>query len=715
MKHEGTPVNLRSREGLVLLFALGVVLGIAFLSYRSWAASGRHADQVEVTQGTVSGVNALLLAVTNAETGQRGFLLTGEERYLEPYRQARVDIPVLLESLRRVAVARADQAQRIESLRPLIDEKLAELALTIELRQTRGFDAALAVVRTDRGRALMGRMRGICREILAVTNARLAEYSQQVRSSGDEGALIAILGCACLFLLLLVANITIQRGVARRQSLIGELQESELRLESVAVEAQTANRAKSTFLSTMSHEIRTPMNVILGYSELMLRDPGLGAKAKANLELIGRSGEHLMGLINDILDMSKIEAGRTELTPLTFNLTRLLDDLAAMFRVRAEAKSLGFEMLVDGESVPYAVADEGKMRQVLINLLGNAIKFTGHGQIRMRITLEHKNGEHKNGESESGGQLWLSARVEDTGSGLTEEEQSKLFEPFTQTSRGAHSQEGTGLGLAISRKYARLMGGDITVSSNRGHGSIFHFAVPIARGDTGVSIQPSAVRRVLAIQKGQEAPRVLVADDHAENRDWLMKLLTSIGFSVQVADNGEAAVRKWEQWNPQLILMDVHMPVMDGLEATRRIKGDARGKETAIVVLTASALDEDRRTASLSGADDFLAKPCREDQLLEKMRALLHVTYEYEELGGNEGQPVAGVPALSAEKLRQLPRDVIEELRSATAGGSKRRLDQLILKVRETEDAESADALQELANKYEYDTLSRLLEEARRP
>jgi len=213
MKHEGTPVNLRSREGLVLLFALGVVLGIAFLSYRSWAASGRHADQVEVTQGTVSGVNALLLAVTNAETGQRGFLLTGEERYLEPYRQARVDIPVLLESLRRVAVARADQAQRIESLRPLIDEKLAELALTIELRRTRGFDAALAVVRTDRGRALMGRMRGICREILAVTNARLAEYSQQVRSSGDEGALIAILGCACLFLLLLVANITIQRGL----------------------------------------------------------------------------------------------------------------------------------------------------------------------------------------------------------------------------------------------------------------------------------------------------------------------------------------------------------------------------------------------------------------------------------------------------------------------------------------------------------------------
>jgi CheY-like chemotaxis protein len=181
---------------------------------------------------------------------------------------------------------------------------------------------------------------------------------------------------------------------------------------------------------------------------------------------------------------------------------------------------------------------------------------------------------------------------------------------------------------------------------------------------------------------------------------------------VRGADNGEAAIRNWEEWNPQLILMDVHMPVMDGLEATRRIKANARGKDTAIVVLTASALDEDRRTVSQSGADDFQAKPCREDELLEKIRVLLNVAYDYEEISGTEGQPLAGLAALSADRLRHLPPELIEELHNATLSGNKRGLNKLILKVRETEDPGSAHALQELADKYEYDALARLLEEA---
>ncbi|HTC90129.1 MAG TPA: response regulator, partial [Bryobacteraceae bacterium] len=542
------------------------------------------------------------------------------------------------------------------------------------------------------------------------TNTRLGEYSKQARSSEDEGASISILGGACLFLLLLVANITIQKGAARQQALIDELRQSEQRLGSVAADAEAANRAKSTFLSTMSHEIRTPMNAILGYAQLMLRDPTLGAKAKANLAIIGRSGEHLMGLINDVLDMSKIEAGCTELSPVTFNLPVLLDDLAAMFRLRAEAKALGFEMLVSGETMPYVVADEGKIRQVLINLLGNGIKFTQHGQIQMHVTLEVRT----TGEARNRGQVWLSACVEDTGSGLTKEEQTKLFAPFTQTSRGVHSQEGTGLGLAISRKYARLMGGDITVSSQPGQGSIFRFEVPIEPGDAGVAIQPSALRRVVALQQGQEAPRVLVVDDHPENRDWLMKLLTAIGFSVRVAANGEAAIQEWSEWSPGLILMDVHMPVMDGLEATRRIKANPGGKETAIVVLTASALDQDRSAVSKSGADDFVAKPCREDELLEKMRGLLHIVYDYGADGGADGEPVSGLAALSAGRLAQFPPELLEELRAATLSGSKRGLDKLILKARQIEDAAVADALQLLADKYDYDALTRLLDEARR-
>jgi CheY-like chemotaxis protein len=433
----------------------------------------------------------------------------------------------------------------------------------------------------------------------------------------------------------------------------------------------------------------------------MLRDPGLGIDAKENLRIIGRSGEHLLALINDVLDMSKIEAGRTELNPVTFNLPGLLADLAAMFRLRAEAKALQFEMLFDGESVPYVVADEGKIRQALINLIGNAIKFTQRGQIKLHVTLDQRRAN----------QLWLSACVEDTGSGISIEELGTLFELFSQAKGGINStHEGTGLGLAISRKYARLMGGDVTVTSTLGRGSIFRLDIPIERGDAGVAVRGSTHRRVIGLCAGTKAPKIMVVDDQPDNRDWLTKLLTSIGFSVRGADNGEAAIRSWEEWNPRLILMDVHMPVMDGLEATRRIKADPRGKDTVIAVLTAGAMDEDRRAVSQSGADDFLTKPCREDELLEKIRGLLNIDYDYEEMSQAGDPSLAGL-ALSAERLGQLPRELVEELRNATIKGNKRLLDKVIFKVRAT-DAESEHALQGLADKYEYDALTRLLEEA---
>jgi signal transduction histidine kinase/CheY-like chemotaxis protein len=719
MKHEVTPVSLHPREGpALLLLAFAVVLLIGLLSYRGSTTFGRRTDQLEVTQRLVSGINALRSSVTDAETAQRGFVLTGEDRYLGPYRQARTDIPALLKSLGTLSRARPDQAERIEHLDSLVNEKLGELDLTIELRRSKGFDASVAVVRSDRGRAVMEQVREICLQIQAVADRSLAQYSEQARRSQREGALISILGGCSLFLLLLVATFTIQRGVGRRKILIGELQQSERRLEDLAAEAQAANRAKSTFLSTMSHEIRTPMNAILGYAQLMLRDPSLGADAKANLKIIGRSGEHLLGLINEVLDMAKIEAGRMDLNSVTFSLSSLVGDLASMFRLRAEAKGLRFEMLLDGESVPYVVGDEGKLRQALINLVGNGIKFTARGYVKLHVTLthvplervplEHVTLEHVTVEPGSGNRLWLSAQVEDTGWGITDEEQGKLFEPFSQIRRAVYSQEGTGLGLAISRKYARLMGGDITVTSSPGTGSIFRLEIPLERGDAGVAVRRSASRRVIGIRAALEAPRILVVDDHPEGREWLMKLLTSVGFSVQGADNGDAAIQNWEQWNPHLILMDMHMPVMDGLEATRRIKAHPWGKETVIIALTASALHEDRLAVSQSGVDDFIVKPCREDELLDKMRARLNIAYDYEETSEVEGQPGAPAAAPSSGRLGPLPPELVEELRNATLSGNKTLLDRLILKAPET----SAHALQELADRYEYDALTRLLDEA---
>jgi signal transduction histidine kinase/DNA-binding NarL/FixJ family response regulator len=480
------------------------------------------------------------------------------------------------------------------------------------------------------------------------------------------------------------------------------LHEANAQLTRTKADAEAANRAKSTFLSTMSHEIRTPMNAILGYAQLMLRDPHLGVDAKANLKIIGRSGEHLLAIINDVLDMSKIEAGRLELNLTTFDLAGLLHDIAAMFRQRAEAKGLSFEMLVDGESVPCVVADEGKIRQVLINLLGNAIKFTLSGRIGLRATVEQRGDDR----------LWLAMRVEDTGSGISDEDQDKLFEPFTRAKGTLNTQEGTGLGLAITRSYATFMGGNVSFTSRLGVGSLFHFEIPMERGAAGVAVGRSAFRRVVGIRGGTKAPGILIVDDQFENRDWLTKLLTSIGFSIQCADNGETAIRSWEQWAPRLILMDLHMPVMNGLEATRKIKADPRGKGTAIVVLTASVLDDDRRTVFEGGADDFLAKPCGEDELLEKIRTILNIDYEYEEEDVAGGQLTALAAHLSPQRLGQLPPGLRNDIRSAVVTGNRRALDQLILRVHETGDGETANVLRELTIRYEYDSLLRSLEEA---
>jgi PAS domain S-box-containing protein len=499
----------------------------------------------------------------------------------------------------------------------------------------------------------------------------------------------------------ITAASAIARDISDRKHAEQQIRNLNRELEATAAEADAANRAKSTFLSTMSHEIRTPMNAILGYAQLMLRDPKLGADARENLKIIGRSGEHLLALINDILDMSKIEAGRVDLNPVTFNLSKLLNDLTAMFRLRADGKGLRFEMLADGEALPYIVAEEGKVRQVLINLLGNAVKFTRLGHIKLHVTLE----------SRETGQLWLAASVEDTGAGMTEEDQQKLFRPFTQAKASTDSLKGTGLGLAISRKYARLMGGDITFTSQPGSGSVFRFEIPVGHGDAGVAMKRSVPRHVIALQPGQEITRILVVDDNRENRDWLMKLLSSIGFAVRGAEDGEAAIRNWQTWHPRLILMDVHMPVMNGLEATERIKKDPRGKETIIVALTASAMDGDRQAVVQSGANAFVSKPCREDELLETMRSLLDIKYDYAEADESECQPAAAGLALSAESLRQLPRELIEEIHRATLTGNKKLLDRLIVKVREVGDTRSGDGLKELADKYDYDALTQLLEE----
>jgi PAS domain S-box-containing protein len=488
------------------------------------------------------------------------------------------------------------------------------------------------------------------------------------------------------------------RDITERKRLDQVLQEKNVELESAKSvaekakeSAEVANRAKSAFLANMSHEIRTPMNAILGFSQLMLRDAGLTLLQNKHLQIINRSGEHLLALINDILEISKIEAGRSTLNPVAFDLNGMLDEIELMFRIRTDEK--GLRILVErvGMLPGCVVGDANKLRQVFVNLIGNAVKFTSKGGISVRVGVKDS----------AGTALRLVVEVEDTGAGIAEEEVSKLFRPFEQAASGRKIQTGTGLGLAISREFVRLMGGDISVSSQLGKGSIFRFEINIEAGRASALAKKAESRRVTGLQPGQPTCRVLIADDKHDNRILLTQMLGRIGFDVREVVNGEQAVQEFTKWHPQIILMDTRMPVLDGYEAIKRIRAKVDGKKVRIVSVTASAFDEDRKKAMENGADDFLGKPFREEVLLEKIKALIGVDYIYAD------EPSALLPEkdhaddVFQERVASLPEALIGQLHDATLSADLDRILDIIQQL-EHHDANVAGKMRSLAENFDY-------------
>ncbi|MBN2040379.1 MAG: PAS domain S-box protein, partial [Spirochaetes bacterium] len=409
-------------------------------------------------------------------------------------------------------------------------------------------------------------------------------------------------------------NVTGLVGINRDITHIKEFEEN---LKEAKEAAESANIAKSVFLSSMSHEIRTPLNAILGYSQLLQNDGTLSEEQKSWLEIINRSGEHLLILINDILEVSRIESGHITFNPSNFDLHALLRDIEAMFRIKTDAKNLTLLFEHADELPGYITTDEAKLRQIIINLVGNAVKFTKEGGLALRARVKHENDKTR-----------LVVEVEDTGPGISEKDMGKMFQKFGQAEAGIR-EGGTGLGLAISQQYARLMGGIITVKSEEGKGACFILTIDIDGSET-LDKEEKKRGRVIGLKPGLKQYRILIADDNADNREFLRIMLTSAGFDVEEARDGNDAIAKLKIWRPELILMDMQMPVLDGYEATRMIKAMENGK-IHIIAVTASAFQEDRQKAIDAGADAYLRKPFKERELFDRIKEVCAgVQYVYQ-------------------------------------------------------------------------------------
>ena len=390
--------------------------------------------------------------------------------------------------------------------------------------------------------------------------------------------------------------------------------QEELRLAKEA--ADQANVAKSKFLANMSHEIRTPLNAMLGFTQVLLHDVSLGPEQKEFLGHIMSSGEHLLTLINDVLEMAKIEAGRHRLSLVDFDLAQVLTQIASMFRGRVDPAVVFRLELADG-LVRQIVADRDRLSRMVINLVANAVRFTRAGYVLLRAETVARGPER----------LELNITVEDTGTGIAAGDLERIFRPFEQA-EGARQSGGTGLGLTLSRQYAQLMGGRVEVESTLGAGSRFRLTVPVEVAVPSHDA-PAPGYQISGLEPGQPIFKVLVVDDEPANRDLLKAVLQPLGFVLATAECGDDALTLAQEWHPNVIFMDLRMPGMDGVEATKLLKSTPSLARIPVVAITAGAFEEERREALEAGADEFIRKPFRRNDILATLGQLLGIRWRF--------------------------------------------------------------------------------------
>jgi PAS domain S-box-containing protein len=520
---------------------------------------------------------------------------------------------------------------------------------------------------------------------------------------------------------------------------ITQRKQAEAALQEAKEAAEHANTAKSAFLANMSHELRTPLNAILGFAQLLVNDKTIPSDRREQLQIVKRSGEHLLTLINDILEMSKIEAGRVTLDETDFDLYVLLDSLEAMLQFKATSKDLRLFFEIAEDVPQYVRTDQRKLRQVLINLLGNALKFTESGFVRLSVNNQQLTTTHpqprptlnprptpqpppkrgrargekpitNNQQPITNNQLYF--EIQDTGAGIAIEELELLFEPFVQTETGRQSQEGTGLGLPLSRQFVQLMGGKIGVHSTLGEGSTFFFNIDIGILDAASIQNDRPNRRIIGLADRETVYRILIADDRRESRQLLGNILSPLGFDLREAVNGVDAIAQWQAWKPHLIFMDMRMPVMNGYEATQQIKSHLEGQATAIIALTASVFDRDRAVTLAAGCDDFICKPFQTEDLLEKMATHLGVRYLYEKIPTLSQPKLTQKPSnfsLTSDKLGSLSPKWLHQLYHAAEVADDEQILHLIAELPDSHNA-IGKSLAELAKQFRCDRIIELLD-----
>ncbi|MGE5392082.1 MAG: PAS domain S-box protein [Deltaproteobacteria bacterium] len=470
--------------------------------------------------------------------------------------------------------------------------------------------------------------------------------------------------------------------------------------------AETAYRAKTMFLASMSHEIRTPLNAILGYAQLMKRDAGLLPDQEHRLNIIEGSGIHLLRIINDILEMARLEAGRSTLHETICDFDRMLTDIENMFRLRVAEKGITLSLESNGLMAPVMAFDEGKVRQVLVNLIGNAVKFTERGGIMLQVTQAPVLPAISDLILEDGDEFLNIIEVEDTGKGIPEEKHELIFGVFEQAHHDKNSEGGTGLGLAISRSYAELLGGHLElVKSQVNKGSLFRFTFKGRSAQADAVFEKTGAKTVKSVAADGKEWKVLVVDDRETNRELLTQLLGRIGFEVRDAADGLAGVKEFGAWHPDLVLMDLMMPVMDGYEAITRIRQSDAGDTAAIIAISASVMEESEAEARKAGADAFIRKPFREHDLLDLIQLLTGVGFNYAEESVNEVREEMTDHYAAGQVFTP---ELLERLKEAVEKGDMREIKELINNI-SIIDSILAKKMFKMADNYNYQGLMKIL------